>query len=576
MIKKIIRYQETNDGDLNGLHPVLNRVFSSRKITALEEAELGMERLHPPARLGGLDRAVALIEQVMAESGRILVIGDFDADGATSCALAIRALRAMGVDNVGYLVPNRFEYGYGLTPEIVQDALARQPDLIITVDNGISSHDGVAAAKTAGVKVLVTDHHLPGAELPAADAIVNPNCSGDDFPSKNLAGVGVVFYLLAALRTRLSKSGWFQDRVITVPNLAAFLDLVALGSVADVVPLDQNNRILIHHGLQRIRAGKCCMGIQALLDVAGKNRGSCIASDMGFSIGPRLNAAGRLDDMALGIECLLADDYQTARDIAQTLDSLNRQRREIEAGMQQQALEALESITLGDNAPVGICIYQPDWHQGIIGILAARIKERFHRPVIAFAQAEEEGVLKGSARSIPGLHMRDTLDEVATANPGLILKFGGHAGAAGLSIRTDDLSSFSSAFDEHVRMRLDDAALQGVILSDGPLEPNQLTLELATLLREASPWGQGFPEPLFDGKFVVISHRVVGEKHLKMVLRPEQGKNTIDAIAFNQAEATTLDRDAVIEAAYRLDVNEYMGRRSAQLIVEQFETVIPA
>ncbi|MET0106291.1 MAG: single-stranded-DNA-specific exonuclease RecJ [Sedimenticola sp.] len=575
MIRKILRAEDMRDDDseLDALHPVLKRVYLNRNITRREEIGLGLDKLLPPGLLGGLEQAAELVCKVMTKSGRILVVGDFDADGATSTALAIKALTAMGAGNVGYLVPNRFEYGYGLTPEIVRDALERRPDLIITVDNGVSSHEGVAVARSAGVSVLVTDHHLPGQELPDADAIVNPNCSGDPFPSKHLAGVGVVFYLMAAVRARLTDSGWFRDRQIASPNLASYLDLVALGTVADVVPLDQNNRILVHQGLQRIRSGRCCMGIQALLEVGGKNRIACVASDLGFSAGPRLNAAGRLDDMSLGIECLLADDYATAMDIARTLDGLNRQRREIEAEMQQQAVAELEEISFADRMPTGICLYRKGWHQGIIGILAARIKERLHRPVIAFAQAEQQGMLKGSARSIPGLHMRDTLDEVAKAHPLLLSKFGGHAMAAGLSIREADLEWFSSAFDECVANRLGESELQGVIHSDGSLESSQLNLELANLLRDGGPWGQGFPEPLFDNRFRVISYRILGEKHLKMVLQLPDGGDTIDAIAFNQAEDTNLATGEVIEAAYRLDVHEFRGRCTAQLIVEQLQAV---
>ncbi|MET0101558.1 MAG: single-stranded-DNA-specific exonuclease RecJ [Sedimenticola sp.] len=575
MIRKILRAGDKSDdrSDLDALHPVLKRVYLNRNITRREEIGLGLDKLLPPGLLGGLEQAAELVCEVMTGNGRILVVGDFDADGATSTALAIKALTAMGAGNVGYLVPNRFEYGYGLTPEIVRDALERSPDLIITVDNGVSSHEGVAVARSAGVSVLVTDHHLPGQELPDADAIVNPNCSGDPFPSKHLAGVGVVFYLMAAVRAGLTDSGWFRDRQTAPPNLASYLDLVALGTVADVVPLDQNNRILVHQGLQRIRSGRCCMGIQALLEVGGKNRLACVASDLGFSTGPRLNAAGRLDDMSLGIECLLSDDYATAMDIARTLDGLNRQRREIEAEMQQQAVAELEEISFADRMPTGICLYRKGWHQGIIGILAARIKERLHRPVIAFAQAEEQGMLKGSARSIPGLHMRDTLDEVAKAHPLLLSKFGGHAMAAGLSIREADLEWFSSAFDECVRNRLGESELQGVIHSDGSLESSQLNLELANLLRDGGPWGQGFPEPLFDNRFRVLSHRILGEKHLKMVLQLPDGGDTIDAIAFNQAEDTDLSTGEVIEAAYRLDVNEFRGRCTAQLIVEQLEAV---
>jgi len=555
------------------IHPVLQRVYAQRNIRSAQEIEHGLDRLIPPARLKNADRAAELLHGMMSVGGRILIIADFDADGATSCALAIKALRAMGAVEVGYLVPNRFEYGYGLTPEIVAEALKRQPDLLMTVDNGISSLDGVAAAKAAGVKVLITDHHLPGQTLPAADVIVNPNCRDDGFPSKALAGVGVTFYVMAALRARLRECGWFEQKAMAVPNLGEYLDLVALGTVADVVPLDQNNRILVQNGLRRIRSRRGSPGIQALLSIANRSVQRCIASDLGFAAGPRLNAAGRLDDMSLGIECLLAEDAHQAMDLARTLDQLNRQRREIEAEMQEQALEGLlEAMPEGD-LPHGLCLYQADWHQGVIGILASRIKERFYRPVIAFAQAEEKGMLKGSARSVSGVHIRDVLEAIAAERPGMLQKFGGHAMAAGLSLREEDYMDFSLAFDRQVQKRLGSEAIEGVIISDGALAHDQMSLDLAEAIREAGPWGQAFPEPCFDGVFQLIDQRIVGEKHLKMVLRPREGSIELDAIAFNQAGYMLDKTGGDIEVAYRLDVNEFRGSRQVQLMVEYFAAV---
>jgi len=554
--------------------PLLQRIYHRRCLNTVTELQRNLERMLPPGSLAGLEAAAALLHEKLAGQARILIVADFDADGATSCALLTRGLRALGAGNVGYLVPDRFRFGYGLTPEIVEVALQRKPDLLITVDNGISSLQGVAAARQAGVAVLVTDHHLPGAELPEADVIVNPNQPGDRFPSKNLAGVGVVFYLLAALRGRLRERGWFDEQGITEPNLADWLDLVALGTVADVVALDHNNRILVHQGLQRIRAGRCVPGIRALVGIAGRQLDRLVASDLGFAVGPRLNAAGRLDDMSVGIECLLTDNPRVAMDLARQLDQLNRQRRGIEQSMQVQALDQVEQLLPRGELPYGLCLYRPDWHQGVIGILAARIRERWHRPVIAFAPGEEAGVIKGSARSIPGLHIRDALDGVAATHPGLLEKFGGHAMAAGLSLRLDDLERFSRAFDAEVRRRIGAEALQGVIHSDGSLDAADLDLPTAQLLRDAGPWGQAFPEPLFDDRFRIVNQRIVGERHLKLVLESEAGGPILDAIAFNQADPLPPD-DALIHAAYRLDVNEYRGRRSLQLMVEYFEVVRP-
>jgi len=552
------------------LNPVLRQVYANRAVQDEAELERGLQGLLPPETLGGLDEAVDLLAEALKARQRILIVGDFDADGATSCTVAMLALRAMGVAHVDYLVPNRFEFGYGLTPEIVALALTRQPDLIVTVDNGVSSIAGVAAANAAGVPVIVTDHHLPGAELPAAAAMVNPNLPDNGFASKAAAGVGVIFYVMLGLRGRLREQGWFTDNDIAEPNLAELLDVVALGTVADVVPLDANNRILVHQGLQRIRAGRCRPGITALLQVAGRNPARAQASDMGFAVGPRLNAAGRLDDMSLGIECLLAEDPDVALQMAGELDALNRERRRIEGGMQDQAMAILADWSLDDaDLPWGLCLFDESWHQGVIGILASRIKERYHRPVIAFAPADN-GEIKGSARSIPGLHIRDALDEVAARHPDLLSKFGGHAMAAGLSLAADRFADFQAAFDAVVREHLDPAALQAVIASDGEIPGPELTLELASQLAAGGPWGQAFPEPLFDGVFELVGQRIVGGKHYKLVLRSPDNGAIIDAIAFNQVELHP-ELPPRLRLAYRLDANEFRGNVSLQLRVEHLE-----
>jgi single-stranded-DNA-specific exonuclease len=482
----------------------------------------------------------------------------------------VSVLRAMGAANVGYLVPNRFEYGYGLTPEIVEVARARGPRLIVTVDNGISSLAGVAAARAHGIRVLVTDHHLPGEALPAADAIVNPNQPDDTSPSKALAGVGVAFYVLMALRAQLDAAGWFERRGLARPNLADYLDLVALGTVADLVPLDRNNRILVQQGLLRIRAGRCRPGIQALLEVAGRDRARVVASDFGFAVGPRLNAAGRLDDMSHGIECLLSEDRGQAARLAQRLDALNRERREIETDMKQQAIEVIEHLHLDvSSLPPGFCLYDADWHQGVIGILAARIKERFHRPVIAFARGAA-GEVKGSARSIPGLHIRDTLDAIAARHPQLLQKFGGHAMAAGLTLAEPDLPAFERAFHAELRRRVDAETLQGVLETDGELGDADFDLGFSELLRDAGPWGQGFPEPLFEGVFTVLSQRIVGAAHFKLTVQPQGSGRVLDAIAFHQAGQPPPVGQR-LRLVYRLDSNAYRGLLSVQLLVEHIE-----
>jgi len=573
-MKRIVQRQglESDQHELpETLHPVLQRVYSARNVTTGIELDNSLTRLYPPADMKGISTAVDLLSGALLRQEKILVVGDFDADGATSSALMVSALRAMGAHSVDYLVPNRFDFGYGLTPEIVAVAARFNPDLIITVDNGISSLDGVQAAREHGIRVLVTDHHLPGSELPAADAIVNPNQPKDTFPSKNLAGVGVAFYLLMALRGRLRENGWFTSQDCAEPNLADYLDLVALGTVADLVPLDHNNRVLVRQGLQRIRAGHCRPGIRALLEIAGRKIERVVAADFGFAAGPRLNAAGRLDDMSLGIECLLAEDAGKAKQLAAELDALNRERREIEADMKTQAMEYVQQVHVReDQLPMGLCLFEPDWHQGVIGILASRIKERFHRPVIAFARSGPDEI-KGSARSIPGLHIRDTLDAIAARHPDVLQKFGGHAMAAGLSLAEHNLPVFEAAFVKELETRLDEGILTNVLESDGPLDLEDFNLDLAEQLRSAGPWGQGFPEPLFDGNFTVLQQRVVGEHHLKLLVRPEGGNQALDAIAFNQAEDHQLKEGQQVHLAYRLDSNEYRGMLGLQLMVEMIE-----
>lgn len=551
--------------DLGALPPLLTRLYAARGVQSAAELDKGLARLIPYQQLKGMDAAVDLLVLGLQQGRRMLIVGDFDADGATASTVGVLGLRMLGAAHVDYLVPNRFEYGYGLTPEIVAVALEREPQLLITVDNGISSVEGVAAAKAAGLMVLVTDHHLPGAELPAADAIVNPNQPGCEFPSKALAGVGVMFYVLLALRARLRDMGWFTAQR-PEPNLSELLDLVALGSVADVVPLDANNRILVHQGLARIRAGRARPGLRAILEVAGRDHRRITSTDLGFILGPRLNAAGRLDDMALGIECLLCEDEALARDMAVQLDQLNQDRKAIEQGMQREALAQLKDLPLQD-MPFGLCLFEPDWHQGVIGILASRMKERYHRPTIAFADAGD-GVLKGSARSVPGFHIRDALDAVAAKHPELISKFGGHAMAAGLSLPQANFAAFAAAFDAEVRRQLCEDDLTGRLLSDGALSIEEFHLPLAKELRNAGPWGQHFPEPLFHGVFQLVQQRVVGERHLKVVLKSECGSVQLDGIAFG------VDRDIWpnptvrwVELAYKLDVNEYRGQESVQLLI---------
>ncbi|EOH6068511.1 TPA: single-stranded-DNA-specific exonuclease RecJ [Klebsiella michiganensis] len=566
-----LRRREAADGvDLPAdLPPLLQRLYASRGVRSAQELERGVKGMLPWSQLTGVEKAVEMLYGAFKQGLHIVVVGDFDADGATSTALSVLALRALGYGNVSYLVPNRFEDGYGLSPEVVDQAHARGAQMIMTVDNGISSHAGVDRAHALGIPVLVTDHHLPGDSLPAAEAIINPNLRDCEFPSKSLAGVGVAFYLMLALRTFLRDKGWFEERGIAPPNLADLLDLVALGTVADVVPLDANNRILTWQGLSRIRAGKCRPGIKALLEIANRDPQKLAASDLGFALGPRLNAAGRLDDMSVGVALLLCDNTGEARVLANELDALNQTRKEIEQGMQTEALTLCEKLERSsETLPGGLAMYHPQWHQGVVGILASRIKERFHRPVIAFAPTGD-GTLKGSGRSIQGLHMRDALERLDTLYPGLILKFGGHAMAAGLSLEEARFEEFQQRFGELVTEWLDPALLQGEVVSDGPLAAAEMSMEVAQMLRDAGPWGQMFPEPLFDGRFRLLQQRLVGERHLKVMVEPVGGGPLLDGIAFNVDTSLWPDNGVrEVQLAYKLDINEFRGNRSLQLIID--------
>lgn len=577
----MIEIQRRPEPDLSLLpdtiHPLLKRIYINRGIRSPDQLEKAAKALHSYQQLGGIETAVELLFEALKDQRRIIIVGDFDADGATSSALSVLALRMLGSHNVDYLVPNRFEDGYGLSPEVVDQAIELGAEVIMTVDNGVSSIEGVRYAKQQGLQVLVTDHHLPGHELPEVDAMVNPNLQTCAFPSKALAGVGVAFYLMMALCVHMRKTGWFSEQGMVEPKLMELIDLVALGTVADVVPLDENNRILVHQGLQRIRAGKARPGIQALIEVAKRDARRLVASDFGFALGPRINAAGRLDDMSFGVELLLSNNIHAARRMASELDGLNQTRKEIEAGMKQEAMAFCERLQFGENSelPHGLVLFQRDWHQGVIGILASRIKEQFHRPVIAFADGGE-GMIKGSCRSIPGLHMRDTLDRIDTQNPGLILKFGGHAMAAGLTIQEQNFERFARLFDLAVKQDLDDAALKGVVLSDGELKPEEFSMHVAEMLRSGGPWGQAFNEPVFDGEFKVLHQKLVGEKHLKLMLEPLfKGHPTnimLDGIAFNVDLRRWPDASVkTVRLAYKLDINEFRGNQSLQLMVEHLE-----
>ncbi len=550
----------------NTLHPVLRRAYAARGVRDRDELSLTLDRLMPVGTLEGVDAAVQLI--LAHKDRRILVVGDFDADGATSTALIVRCLRAWGFASVDFLVPNRFEFGYGLTPEIVGLAAERSPTLIVTVDNGISSHAGVAAARERGIQVVVTDHHLPGPTLPEADVIVNPNVPGSRFGSKALAGVGVAFYVMAAVRREIDVRG-----TVVMPPVTDFLDLVALGTVADLVPLDVNNRVLVSQGIRRIRAGRAVPGIRALLGIGNRSVASVTAADLGFTIGPRLNAAGRLDDMSIGIRCLLADTESEALALATRLDQLNAERREIETRMQVAALAAVSHLRdpaeHRGSSRQGVCLFDAGWHQGVVGLVASRIKDRIRRPVIAFARAGE-GVLRGSARSVPGIHIRDVLDGVAARNPDLISRFGGHAMAAGLTLEERHLDAFAQAFDEEVTRWRDPSVPTNRVETDGELSSHEIALETAQAVREGGPWGQAFPEPCFDGVFAVKNARVVGDKHLKMWVTSGDGERSFDAIAFNfkASEESPKLPDGDVRLVYRLDINEYKGERRLQLLVD--------
>jgi len=571
--KKILRrpQPETFPDWGQNLPPLLRRLYAARGVTSDEQLSYTLKHLASPMSLRGIDRAVELLAEAIEQQQRVLVLGDFDADGATSTAVAMLGLSMLGLQSIDFRVPSRFADGYGLTPGIIERLRdeGQLPDLMVTVDNGISAVEGVRAAKELGVKVVVTDHHLAGEELPDADAIVNPNQPGCPFLSKNAAGVGVMFYVLTALRKRLRETSRLPN---PEPNLGSLLDLVALGTVADVVPLDHNNRIFVEQGLRRIRQGEARPGILALLEVAGRDHNAISSTDLGFVVGPRLNAAGRLDDMSVGIACLLADSPDEARRLARELDTFNRERRTIEKDMKAQAQDLLSSMSLDlDGLPWGLALFDTDWHQGVIGILAARIREQTHRPTIAFAPDENGVDIKGSARSIPGLHIRDVLAVVDSRHPGIMKKFGGHAMAAGMTLAKADLDAFSEAFDHAVRDTLSAEDLEAAITTDGPLGPNELSLDTAALLKGAGPWGQHFPEPLFDGEFRVVSQRIVGENHLKLVLQPTEGGGIIDGIAFNTGPEVPDYTRTGARVVYKPDANTFRGRTNLQLLVDYLE-----
>lgn len=573
-MKKLIKRREIPVGNSVSTHPLLDRLYRARRIQNTKELDRTLKSMLNPNQLYGIDQAVNLLVEAYQQQQKIVIVGDFDADGATSTALSVLALRQLGFSDVDYLVPNRFEQGYGLSIPVAEMAIEKGVQLLMTVDNGVSSFEGIAFLKEKGIRVLVTDHHLPPETLPPADAIVNPNLSQCHFPSKSLAGVGVAFYLMLAVRAKFRELGIFTAE--TQPNFTDLLDLVALGTIADVVPLDQNNRILAYQGLMRIRARRCRPGIIALAEVANRNVEQFTSSDLGFCIGPRLNAAGRLDNMSIGVELLLANEMPKARELALDLDELNQTRKEIEAGMKLEAIKICQNLTaLFKELPYGITLYQPDWHQGVLGIVSSRVKDQYHRPVIAFTQ-DSEGILKGSARSIEGLHMRDVLERIHSQHPNIILKFGGHAMAAGLSIREEHFADFQHIFNQTVADWLDEEHLQGVIWTDGELNSNEFNLETAELIKSVGTWGQGFPEPCFDGEFKILDQRAIGQNknHLKMLLEPKQGGVLLDAIAFNIN--TRLYPDLSIKQArlaYKLDINEFRGNRSLQLLVDYIEPI---
>ena len=565
------RSKSTKTNDLpDTLHPVVKRVLGARGVTTAAQIDYQLSSLLKPDTLGGLDQAVACLADSVEQNTKLVIVADYDADGATGAAVAMLALTAMGHRQVSFRVPDRFLHGYGLTADLYESLAPTRPRLIMTVDNGIASHRGIEAARADGVDVVITDHHLPGKTLPKATAIVNPNLDGDAFPSKNLAGVGVAFYVMAALRTELTRRSWFNDQRLA-PRLANLLDLVALGTIADVVPLDRNNRTLVAQGLERIRRGRSSAGLRALIEIAGRDPSRITATDLAFTVAPRLNAAGRLEDMSLGIECLLSDDYEQAMQLARQLDELNSQRRQIQREMQEDARQivaAMDSSLIQQQGQRGLCLFDPRWHQGVVGLVASRIKEDTSRPVIAFApDGDNSPLLKGSARSINGFHIRDALARIDAEHPGLIKKFGGHAMAAGLTLEAKRLDEFTAAFIACAARGISAEQLRQVVLSDGELQSSELCLELAEALRSAGPWGQGFPEPLFDGHFEIIERRVVGGSHLKMQLTPVGGGACVDAIAFNTDIEQLPEGAGACHLVYQLEVNEFRGRRSAQLLV---------
>lgn len=582
------------------LHPVLRRIYAARGINAEQDVAHRLAALLPPTRLGGIEHACELLELALRNGKPIMIVGDFDADGATGTAVAVRGLRLLGAQQVDYGVPNRFVHGYGLSAALVDELLARHPRLrddgmLITVDNGIAAHAGVAAARAQGMQVIVTDHHLPGATLPAADAIVNPNlgsigqcqhaspacdrCAQDSrmnaaFPSKSLAGVGVMFYLLLALRALLREHGWFATQAIAEPDLSCLLDLVALGTVADLVPLDRNNRILVDAGLKRIRAGRACPGIVALLESGKRDVARTVASDLGFAVGPRINAAGRLEDIRIGIECLLTDDLACARGLAQTLATINAERQDLQAGMVEQAQAAVQKWTKqsgSESPPVGVVLFEPGWHHGVVGLVASKLKEALNRPVIACAPAGEgSDEVRASGRSIAGFHLRDALAEIDARTPGLLQRFGGHAMAAGMTLQRADIDRFAREFDAVARARIAHGQLEAILLTDGELAPADFSLELAQQLRYAGPWGQAFPEPLFDGVFVVESSRTVGESHRRLKLRCGESGQLLDAMQFNIDPALTLP--SRLRAVYQLDINDWNGAQTVRLVLRHTES----
>ena len=575
MFPEIRRREPVSEVDLPAASAVLRRIYACRGVTTPSELAYDLEYLPRFAELAGIDRAVELLAETIVDGGRIVVVGDYDADGATSCAVAVRALRGLGASEVHTKVPNRFTDGYGLTPSIVESVAELEPSLLMTVDNGVASVEGVAAARARGIRVIVTDHHLPGPELPDADALVNPNQSGDDSGLGYLAGVGVTFMVMVALRAGLRQRGWFAERSIEEPNLGDLLDLVALGTVADVVPLRHGNRLLVHQGLKRLRRGRGQPGLRALTEVAGRSLKRMSEVDLGFVLGPRLNAAGRLTDMELGVRCLLAESLGEALEPARELDRLNRERRTIEVRMESEAVEALESLGLESAAgdlPAGLCLFDEGWHQGVVGIVASRLKDRWHRPVIAFAPGED-GELRGSARSVAAVHVRDVIETIANQHPGLVGRFGGHAMAAGVTLERDHLEPFGEAFASEVDRVFPLDERHGIVDTDGGLAQADLDIRLAKEIRAGGPWGTGFPEPCFDGRFAVVDRKVVGKHHLKMRVRPAGGERVLDAISFRRTDKEWPQGPVEVEMVYRLEVNEYRGFETAQLVVSHLRLV---